>query len=90
MAIFVLMGALVGAGVWIAVRMEGGLGTAGRPAQVGAVNASTYVSGLSATAVAVAFVVVLRSFGTVAAPGPRPVPCDSWCSPREPAKASAT
>ena len=32
MVIFVLTGALVGAGVWIAVRMEGGLGTAGRPA----------------------------------------------------------
>ena len=58
--------------------------------QVGAVDASTYVAVLSATAVAVAFVVVLRSFGTVAAPGPPPVPCDSWRSPREPARASAT
>jgi MFS family permease len=57
---------------------------------VGAVDASAYVSGLSAAAVVVAFAVVRRTFGTAPAPQPPAVPCDSWCRPEQvPVTASA-
>jgi MFS family permease len=55
---------------------------------IGPVNASAWVSGLAALAVAVAFAVVRRSFGTAAAPRPPARPCDSWCSPSEPVRIS--
>ena len=58
--------------------------------QVGAVDASAYVSGLSATAVLVAFVVVRRTFSVpAAAAGRGGPPCDSWCSPELPVSTSA-
>lgn len=56
---------------------------------IGPVDASAWVSGLAAAAVALAFVVVRRSFGTAATPRPAARPCDSWCSPSEPARISA-
>src|SRR6202042_2585923 len=56
---------------------------------LGPVDASAWVSGLAAAAVALAFLVVLRSFGTVAGPQPAARPCDSWCSPAEPVRSSA-
>jgi MFS family permease len=56
---------------------------------IGPVDASAWVSGLAAAAVALAFVVVRRSFGTAATPRPAARPCDSWCSPAEPARISA-
>jgi predicted MFS family arabinose efflux permease len=52
--------------------------------RVGTVDASAYVSGLAAATVVVAFIVVLRTFGTTPAPTPPGRPCDSWCSPEEP------
>jgi hypothetical protein len=56
---------------------------------LGPVDASAWVSGLAAAAVALAFLVVLRSFGTAAGPQPAARPCDSWCSPAEPVRSSA-
>ncbi len=56
--------------------------------QVGAVDASAYMSGLSATAVLAAFGVVRRTFGVPAAGRGGP-PCDSWCSPELPVSISA-
>jgi predicted MFS family arabinose efflux permease len=50
---------------------------------VGTVDASAYVSGLAAAVVAVAFIVVLRTFGRARAPSPPATPCDSWCQPEE-------
>ena len=53
---------------------------------MGPVDASAYISGLAAAAVVVAFVVVLRTFGTAPAPEPPSTPSDSWCrSERYPA-----
>ncbi len=49
--------------------------------QVGPVDASAYVSGLAAAIVAVAFVMVRRSFGTAPAPEPPCTPSDGWCGP---------
>jgi MFS family permease len=51
--------------------------------QVGPADASAYVSGLAAAIVAVAFVVVLRTFGTALAPAPPCTPSDGWCAPEE-------
>jgi MFS family permease len=56
---------------------------------VGPVDASAYVSGLAAAAVAAAFIVVLRTFGSTPAPTPPSTPCDSWCSPEGPVGAAA-
>ena len=52
---------------------------------VGPVDASAYVSGLAAAIVVVAFIMVLRTFGTVPAPKPPCTPIDGWCGPEEPA-----
>jgi MFS family permease len=49
--------------------------------EVGPVDASAYVSGLAAAIVAVAFVTVLRTFGTGPAPAPPCTPSDGWCAP---------
>jgi predicted MFS family arabinose efflux permease len=52
----------------------------------GTVDASVYTSALSAAFVIAAVVVVLRSFGTTAAPEPPCTPCtpsDTWCAPEE-------
>src|ERR1700744_2457703 len=57
--------------------------------QVGPVDASAYVSGLAAAIVAVAFVMVLRTFGTAPAPEPPCTQSDSWCAPQEPAGSGA-
>ncbi|MFY9865873.1 MAG: MFS transporter [Trebonia sp.] len=57
--------------------------------QVGPVDASAYVSGLAAAIVAVAFVMVLRTFGTAPAPEPPCTPSDGWCGPEEPAGSRA-
>ena len=57
--------------------------------QVGPVDASAYVSGLAAAIVAVAFVMVLRTFGTAPAPEPPCTPSDGWCGPEEPAGSGA-
>jgi MFS family permease len=54
---------------------------------VGTVDASAYVSGLAAAIVAVAFIVVRRTFGRATAPSPPATPCDSWCHPQEPVPA---
>jgi hypothetical protein len=54
---------------------------------VGAVDASAYVSGLVAAIVVAAFIVVLRTFGTVSAPEPPSTPSDGWCCPEEPVTA---
>ena len=54
---------------------------------VGAVDASAYVSGLVAAIVVAAFIVVLRTFGTISAPEPPSTPSDGWCCPEEPATA---
>ena len=51
--------------------------------QVGPVDASAYVSGLAAAIVAVAFVMVLHTFGTAPAPEPPCTPSDGWCGPEE-------
>jgi hypothetical protein len=48
----------------------------------GPVDASAYVSGLAAIVV-VAFIVVLRTFGTAPAPRSPSSPCDSCCSPED-------
>ena len=53
----------------------------------GAVDASAYVSGLVAAVVVAAFIVVLRTFGTISAPKPPSTPSDGWCCPEEPATA---
>ena len=53
---------------------------------VGPVDASAYVSGLVAAVVVAAFIVVLRTFGTISAPKPPSTPSDGWCSPEEPAR----
>ena len=57
--------------------------------QVGPVDASAYVSGLAAAIVAVAFVMVLRTFSTAPAPEPPCTPSDGWCGPEEPAGSGA-
>jgi MFS family permease len=57
--------------------------------QVGPVDASAYVSGLAAAIVAVAFVMVLRTFGTAPAPEPPCTPSDGWSGPQEPAGSGA-
>jgi MFS family permease len=49
--------------------------------EVGPIDASAYVSAPAAAAVVVAFVVVLRTFGTTAAPTTPCTPSDSWCIP---------
>jgi MFS family permease len=50
----------------------------------GTVDASVYVSVLSATFVVAAIVVVLRTFGTATAPEPSSTPSDTWCCPEDP------
>jgi len=55
---------------------------------VGPVDASTYVSGLAAAFVVVAFAVGVR-VRRLAAPRPASTPCDSWCNPGELAGAGA-
>lgn len=52
---------------------------------VGPVDASAYVSGLTAATVVVAFPVALRTFGAAPAPSPPCTPSDSWCRSEEPA-----
>jgi hypothetical protein len=100
MAMAVVLAALVGTGLWAAVvstffvAAYVGLGlpavlTGLLSLPIGPVDASAWVSGLAAVAVALAFVVVRRSFGTAAIPRPAARPCDSWCSPAEPARISA-
>jgi hypothetical protein len=100
MAMVVVLAALAGTGVWAAVvstffvAAYVGLGlpavlTGLLSLPIGPVDASAWVSGLAAVAVALAFVVVRRSFGTAAIPRPAARPCDSWCSPAEPARISA-
>jgi MFS family permease len=51
------------------------------PLTAGIFAASAYVSGLAAAIVAVAFVMVLRTFGTAPAPEPPCAPSDGWCGP---------
>ena len=55
----------------------------------GTVDASVYTSALSAVFVIAAVVVVLRSFGTTAAPEPPSTPSDTWCVPEELVSAGA-
>jgi predicted MFS family arabinose efflux permease len=50
---------------------------------VGPVDASAYVSGLTAVTVVAAFPVALRTFGAAPAPSPPCTPSDSWCRPEE-------
>ena len=57
--------------------------------RVGPVDASAYASGLAAAIVAVAFVMVLRTFGTAPAPEPPCTPSDGWCGPEESAGSGA-
>jgi MFS family permease len=47
----------------------------------GTVDASVYTAVLSAAFVVAAIVVVLRTFGTTAAPEPSSTPSDTWCVP---------